>query len=247
MKKILLILLGIFLINIVSAAEPSYIFKQNDEVDLKVSCYETDFSFCESSTTCNITILYPDNSLLIDNNEMTNNVNYFNITIPENQINVLGEYSAAASCVGTYNGFSTFNFEVTPTGTKPTTAKSLFYVISIIVSIMFLFICLFLAWSIDGENKFEMGGILEVNFNKYIKIGLAFLSYLFLILTTFFAWQISYKFLDFDFVSSLFKTIFTALWYLLIPFFLGFMTILLIKAIADIELHNMKIRGLKPR
>ena len=163
MKKILLILfVAIVFINVVSA-EPSYIFKQNEEVDLKVSCFKNDYSFCAITTTCNLTIIFPNNDILIDNELMTNNVNYFNYTLSEGINSRIGEYPVSVSCEGTYNGFSTFTYEVTETGESAGNYRIAIYIIIILAWLLFII----------GAYKAEytfigLSGIIMLVFGVYV-------------------------------------------------------------------------------
>ncbi len=118
MKKILFIfIMSMFMISLVSAAEPSFRVKQNSPYDIKVSC-ENAGGFCSASSTCNLTVNTPDSDILINNVAMENlNNGYFNFSITENHTILLGEYTARAGCSdGTLNATTTFIYEVTPTG-----------------------------------------------------------------------------------------------------------------------------------
>lgn len=137
-----------------ASAEPSYIFRQNTLIDLKVPCYAENYSLCTSTTTCNITIFLPvNNSALVNNQQMTWNDAYFNYTLLKNKTLILGEYSSSVNCFGAYYGFSTFNFKITPDGTEPTTAQG-WVSIGILLSIILLtFFFGFLAFKFSEYYK----------------------------------------------------------------------------------------------
>jgi hypothetical protein len=116
-----------------------------------------------------------------------------------------------------------------------------------------LFLTLFLttlsiygAFAIDGKNEFEMGKIMKINFNKYIKQGLGFISYLFLTISTFFASEIAQRFFIDSFATGILVWIHKALWIAMIPIFIIFVTFSLIKWLADLELMDLAERNLKP-
>lgn len=115
MRKEVLLLLFVFFIPLVYA-EPSFIFQQNQDVDLKISCYDINSTLCNNATVCTLTINYPNAINLIKNETMTYNDNYYNYTLNYNQTNILGEYYVNVECYGSNNGFSTFTFKITPTG-----------------------------------------------------------------------------------------------------------------------------------
>ena len=53
------------------------VYQQDKEVDLKVPCFNNG-TYCSGSATCNVTILYPNSSVLVDNQLMTNGGSYHN-------------------------------------------------------------------------------------------------------------------------------------------------------------------------
>ena len=113
------------------SAEPSFIYKQNTLVDIKIPVYDSDNSKTSGSTSCYITIKYPDETIFIDDEQMTYNAGgYFNYTLEG--LNSLGEYSANMRCDDSVNfGFSTFTFEVTPSGFTGTLG---FYILILVLS-----------------------------------------------------------------------------------------------------------------
>lgn len=210
-------------------------FSQNQEIDIKVSC-----SNVNCSEQQNITIVSPNTTILIDNQPMTLSTGFLNYTF--NQTSSLGEYSFFIS-----NGFAG-SFLITPSGTNPTTAQGLIYSFLILVSMFLVLISIYGAFTIDGKNEFSMGGdLINVNFNKYYKGFLFLLSYLFIIFTTYLTWQVSSQFLLLDLGTAIFKTLFNILLIglpiiIFVLIIVGFM-----KWLADVELHKLAERNLKPR
>ena len=113
-KKILL--LGIIILLPLVLAESSFIFQKNTNVDLKISCINETKSFCSSGTLCQITINKPSGVNLIKNGSMTYQTDYFNYTLNTSQTADVGRYLCYVNCLGETNGFSTFTFEINPTG-----------------------------------------------------------------------------------------------------------------------------------
>lgn len=108
------------LIPTVSSAELTFSFNSN--LDLKRPCFNNN-TFCSSSAQCNITVIYPDSSVItgVDNVVMTNQGSYHNFTIDKEKVDQLGQYSAIMTCfdgggdiVG--SGSDTFPFQVTGDG-----------------------------------------------------------------------------------------------------------------------------------
>lgn len=90
MKKIIYILITVMLLSIVQADN----FAQGSNIDLINIC-TNDGAYC-SSGSCNKTVIYPNGTLMVDNQEMTASGARFNYTLPNSQI--LGEYTEITNC-----------------------------------------------------------------------------------------------------------------------------------------------------
>ena len=111
--KLLIVLFALtFMVGLVSA---ELIFEQNKNINLRLPC-SYNGTFCNESAVCNITITYPNESLLLDNHLMTNNGNGKpNVSI--SGLNVIGTYQGYYHCCqGGYCDSDDFEFNVTPTG-----------------------------------------------------------------------------------------------------------------------------------
>lgn len=110
--KVYLILFLLLLIPFVSADIPqvklgysnneigsySQIFKYDDKIDLKIQCLNNG-TFCPENTECNITVTYPDNTIFINNELMTNQFSYFNYTLSnDTAIYLAREYQCSIIC-----------------------------------------------------------------------------------------------------------------------------------------------------
>ena len=126
----------------VTSAQTNFVFQQNTIVDLKISCFNTANNFCNSSVICNATILRPNHEVVIDNKQMTFNTAFFNLTLNETDTSVLGRHSTIGICTGNTTGFSTFTFDITPSGAVPITpgeGSTLFGIIIILVLLTIFF------------------------------------------------------------------------------------------------------------
>lgn len=244
-KKILLLIFVLLLLPTLVYAE--LVFENGKEVDLKVPCFN-DGALCSSSAYCNLTTTYPNGSLIINNQGMTNSVAYFNYTLSSSIISENGDYQNTVYCKdGDNKDFTTFSFLITPTGTKPTTAQGVIYVILIIVTMFLFILSMWGAWNIDGNNEFDHGGgLLRVNYNKHIKLLLFFVSYLFATFLTFLSWQVS-RVLLMDFMTNIFRFLFITLEILLAPFFIALVVVLFIKWTADLKIQDLARRNLPRR
>lgn len=101
-KSFFYLFISVLLVGTVTAQEtlteqiPS--FQYNTQFDLKRGCFDNGF-FCDSNFVCNITIVSPDgNTLMVDNQLMTNQGSYRNVTIPQTSNTELGFAEAIQSC-----------------------------------------------------------------------------------------------------------------------------------------------------
>lgn len=89
-------------------------YAQNVTADIRVPCINNE-TYCSPSAVCNITIFLPNNSLLVDNEPMTNQGNFFNYSLTNT--GVLGLYHQQIVCSdGGVNGYSLSEFRITKEG-----------------------------------------------------------------------------------------------------------------------------------
>lgn len=111
------LLLGSFVI-----AEVELTIPFNQEFDLKRQCFNNG-TFCSSQAVCNATIFYPDGTILTDNQEMTNQNSFHNLTLTNFNVSQLGVMAVNMICddpAGQIIGsnFDTFEIDVTGDGFK---------------------------------------------------------------------------------------------------------------------------------
>lgn len=92
--------------------ESDYNFNLNQDADIKIACFDTNNALCTNATSCYITINYPDNSNLIEGENMTFGTNYYSYLVNSSLLNQKGEYRTTINCVGAYNGYTSFIFNV---------------------------------------------------------------------------------------------------------------------------------------
>ncbi len=91
----------------------------NTQFDLKRACAVNGF-FCGSNVVCNISLIYPDGNILIDNKVMTSTSTYQNITISQAQNNQLGYVQVMQSCNNVTDADTdTFKIAITGDGNPP--------------------------------------------------------------------------------------------------------------------------------
>ncbi|GAG53846.1 unnamed protein product, partial [marine sediment metagenome] len=104
------------------------------------------------------------------------------------------------------------------------------------------------AYSLDGKNQYDFGGkLVKINVNKYVKIGLFFISYIFLIVIFLFCEMISDSFLFISFASGIFHTLFLLSAIGFFPILLSTVVLWFLRIIIDFYQYKLAKRGLKPR
>ena len=225
------------------------IYKQNNEIDLKISCInENTKSYCSSTSICNITIYNPDSSLIVSNAIMQNQIAFHNYTLNSSYTNQKGNYAGNVFCVdGSNSQTQDFNFLITPSGYNPTITEGILAGFLLILCVFIWVMCMNGYSTINDKHEYDIGGnLMKVNFNKYIKMGLGFLSYLFFIIVIYLAWKISLKYLMIDFAFTVFDTIFTILWISVPIVFIILIPVTIVKVVADMKLQDLANRNLKP-
>jgi len=239
-KNLLFFILLLTLLPMLSAAEESFIFERERPIDLDHPCVDSLEAPCDSSILCNITILYPNGTRLIDNGPMTaRGAGFYNFTITSSQTGNSGEYSSSIQCIGSSeNGISTFNFLITPTGTELSTGQGILFVILLALAVLVFALTLTGAIILPFKNVRDDQGINVVKINdlKYVKILLWFASYVMAIWIMALSTSLMSNFLNFPVAVDIFYVIY---WFLLSFFWPVFVVFLLFAVIAFIEDSNV--------
>jgi len=144
-------------------------------------------------------------------------------------------------------GFVSGTIILSQSGEETTEQEAMIMGFLFFVIIIIWILCLIGHHNINDKNEYDIGGgLMSVNFNKYIKLGLGFASYLFSILVVFMAWKMSLKFLTFSFAFTIFETMFTILWISVPIVFIVYIVVTFVKVVADMKLQDLADRNLKP-
>ncbi len=136
MKKIILtIIMGMFLLTCVSAADDDYLGKQYEDVYIIETCGDSGEP-CDATFLCNITIIDPLQKVIVLNIPMERNDTIYNYTLTDTD--ELGIYKIKTYCGnGTFNGESIDGrLEVTTTGKD--VDSTLTIIILVIAFVLFL-------------------------------------------------------------------------------------------------------------
>jgi hypothetical protein len=102
--------------------ETSYVFRQHEYVNFRFRCYDTNVNYCTSTTLLLINVESPNGTNALDNQSLTANSSYFNVSLPTNET---GRYSAIISSPSSVNTLSEFTYIVNPQGIEATSQRTL--------------------------------------------------------------------------------------------------------------------------
>lgn len=130
MKKLILILFILGMIGLVIAQDFTY--KAGDTIDIKRNCFNNG-TYCSASAVCNLTIIRPDTSVLLNNQPMTNQFSFYNYTLQSSDTWTSGFYQSTMVCNdGGLKGKDEFTLQITPSGNSGT-ANIVFFIFLILI------------------------------------------------------------------------------------------------------------------
>ena len=228
LKKLFILTLAIIIISI--SLTSAQTFKQYEITDLKTSCINNG-SYCAVGL-CNITLFYPNNSIYLNNQEMTNQYSFFNYTITTE---TLGNYNCNALCCdGVYCNINKCDFIITPSGTELTTPQSILYSVGLILSLVIFFLTLYASIVTPFKNgRDEHGKIISINNLKWVKVGFIALTYFMLLFVVGLADGIFRNFLSVVGINMFFNWIYMILLSLLYPLFVVGIVLIFVIYIVD--------------
>lgn len=245
MKKLILILMFIYLIGIGSADIETY--KANTQTNLQFTCTLND-AIPSETATFNITITDREGNKVVDNQlAEAQGSGSFNYTVTFNKTELYKVQMFCTDGIYSYSGEGFYN--ITPLGGELTSAKTTIYIIIFIISlIIFIGLLLIGIYLPIENNRNEMTGyIFAINNLKYLKLVCLGLAYLVALLIAYFSYTLSYSYLDFGFLTSIFRALFYAETIALFPLFILFSYVLIANLIRDSKIKDMLMRGLRIR
>jgi hypothetical protein len=146
--RISLILIFVVLLSSICFAEDYY--ARGQTVDIVKACIYSTQQPCNSTTSCNVTIKYPNSSLEINNAPMTYNGGYANYSLGVQ--NILGQHSGMMFCSDGVNyGYDSFTYTITDNGML---GNDYTFILAVGIIIFFL---LALGLVINADAKFGIG------------------------------------------------------------------------------------------
>lgn len=237
MKKIILtIIVGIFLISLVSSTQQSLgTFKQGECTNL--------IQTCGNCTYNNISIiLYPNSSVAISNIKMTKDNTYYNYTFCNTS--VLGNY--IVNGFGDSDGKKTiwsYGFEITGTGFEfnlPRTNLS----IALLFLIIFAFLlCIFGITKLPSTDNYEDGKLISVSRLKYLRPVLWGVSWFLLIALFFSGSNIALAYMGTTLLGDILFVLFRIMFLLTLPMIVIWFLYIFVSIFQDKKLEKNILRG----
>jgi hypothetical protein len=244
MRVIWLFALMLLVLPLVSAD----VYEAETNISLTQSCYNNG-TYCSGSAVCNISVFSPTGEVLVNNLEMTNQNAFFNYTLSDSNTSEFGDYEYRIMCEDSgLSNFGIFAFEVTPSGTSPTTAHAIFYVIAFIFSIVFFLLALLGGIKLPWKNNYsEDGYLVNISDLKYLKLFCWFFAYICLIWLAWLGRAVNNMFLFVDAGTGVFDGIFYFLMAFFVPVFFLVAFVGFVRYINDKKFQNLLGRGVKVR
>ncbi len=262
------IFLALCLITLVNAQPPF----QSQEVDtaLKIFVPEIDYHPQNQGFTFNIHVINKSSGYQHNNTELNCFLHLYNSTgeheyqavfgknangidhtifVSGGNFSDLGTHSANFYCnlVGTiFGGGFKEQFTVNVLGEEFTTAKATSYSFTLIFSILIFIGLLILGLVLPSKNKSDemTGYIIAIRNIKYLKYFLLGFAYVTLLWIMYFSWMITYTYLSFIFLSTIFRFMFTFLAVLTLPLFILFIYLTITNLIRDSKIKDALLRGI---
>jgi len=223
---------------------------QNTEfkLPLHISNISNGFPLHNTEAECNLHLYNPRGSHIYEGvlDEDSNGWDY-ELTLGEGNFSDLGQYSFYIWCNNSYlGGEAKGTFQVTFDGKELTESKSFLYITLLVLSLLIFAGLLFIGFKLPSKNKSnEMTGYIiavsNLKYLKYFTLGLASLN---LIWISYFVWMLSYAYLDFNFLSTIFKFFFYSTVALTLPLFIVLIVITIANFIKDQKIADFLTRGL---
>lgn len=212
---------------------------------------ESGILMTNSSVSCLMHIYDPRNGshILMQNGFTDLNGIDFKVQIPNSLFTREGNYFQLIQCnTSSKGGFLSHNFKVGYNLSEGSVQEAIIYAMIIIVLSIFFILSIVTGFMINGENEFNFAGdLVKINLNKYLKVFLFFLAYIFFWGLTFVLWEVSAIFFNSADLTGILHVLFIIETILMVPAFMVIPVVLLVKHIADSQLLELTKRGLKPR
>jgi len=217
-----------FLFISLTSAQP--VFKQSQATEINVPC-TINGAICSPSAQCQLSIIYPNGTVMVNKQNMTYNSGVFTYPLTSNQTSALGEYEMPVTCCdGGDCGVRHLTYTVTPNGEIASTGKGILYIGILTILFIFFILCIYSGMQVE---------------HIALKSFLWLFGYILFIGVTFIAWNLAIDYLTSSpFLIVVFKWVF---YFFLVAFFptLLFAVIYTLYMMTQIDaIKNMIDRGM---
>lgn len=241
MKKLFLLMFLLLVIPTIAGADIGT-FKQADEIQI----YQT----CNNCTYCNFTsIKYPNGSTLLSNVITTQDDTYYYYDLTTNYTNSVGTYRYCYDCGNNVESETgCIDFSVNPQGFELNQGQGTIYAISLIVVFLLFLLTLYYGLQLPWKNeRTPEGNILYIDYKKYLKFALMFVSYLILVFFFAIGKGMSYTFLQSTEAYGFFNVGFSVLLIGIMPVAMLSLVFIIMGALFDKKVQKALIRGIPVR
>lgn len=124
------------------------VYKQGQPVFIKVPCISNN-SYCTAAFECNLTVINPDTSTLLNNVPMTRQTAFYNYTLDTTNTTTIGNYKIQIICTdGINKGYDFGEFQITSSGMSGIGGETL---VPAVILIAILLYCLFMSYSLHDD------------------------------------------------------------------------------------------------
>lgn len=197
---------------------------------------DIDFKISSSINACNLTVVYPNTTILIKEQIMTNNKGYSNYTISPDSL-IQGEYKYYSDC----NVSGTFN--VNNNAIELTTPRAIVNSAMLFLLVGLFIFTLFMSSKMERFKRDPEGEIIGINMLRYTKTIWFGIAYGILMGIFFIASNIGYGYLGDELFANIFFTLYEVMMRLAIPMILILAVWLIAQVVQDKQIKSMIERG----
>lgn len=215
-------------------------YQQGEKIDFHYKVYRIDNGTLVNSGIDCYLFLYDDNGteiLFLQDN--TSDGFSYEFTVLGGNFTRVGGYTGVSQCnSSSLGGFQSFDIMVTPSGNSFDIPQAILYSFFMILLVgLFLLTtwgALTLPW---GNERNREGEVIKVNWKKYLKMFSACWAYVTLIWIVFMGWTLSWAYLQWQGLGTIFKLSFYILMGTALPIFIGIILLFLISFLSDAKIQ----------
>lgn len=221
------------------------IYKQNENIDLKVAVATKKGLQVTNTTNCNITILDSNNRELVGDEVMTyNQGSIFNYTLTNTSD--VGDYDFIAFCANDVSsGFVSQEFTINVGGETVTTAKGILYFGLTALLIFLFFIDLAAITKVPTKDETDdYGMLMSVNKLKYLRPVLMMIAWMLLVAIVFTSSNVALTYIGDAMFGNLLFTIYRVMFALTLPGVVIWFIIIFVNIFRDAQTNKLIERGI---